>query len=389
MSGRQRVLCYVCFVLLFLTLNRRSYQGYFQADDLDTLSWAPRLAPTRYLKAALSPRLQENKFRPVGHFFFYVGGSLFGFDFPKWAGLVQAIHLLNVMLLWLVIRQLGAAPVAAMTACLFWGLHMALFDAFWKPMYIFDVLCASFSLLAILFYRCEHWIGSFASFWLAYKAKELAVMLPLVLLASEYYFGAGSWKRRAIHLAPFFLVSLSFGLQAVLTSPHRNDAYTFRLTSHALKKTSAYYAGRVFLVPYLGFAVLLAGVVWRRKLIRFGSTAAVSSGQNFLRLLLCAFSGVGDAGSRDRRNSASGGAGFGIASLGAARSFSFPAAEKRDSRAGCGHPGVGGCSAAGRRICAHTSNGDLCGPDSRLRRMGRTGSDPLRFWRWPGCLFRQ
>ena len=74
-------------------------------------------------------------------------------------------------------------------------------------------------------------------------------MLPLALLAAEYYFGTGSWKRRLIRLAPFFLVSMSFGLQAVLTSPRHNDAYTFRLTSHALRKTSAYYAGRIFLAP--------------------------------------------------------------------------------------------------------------------------------------------
>lgn len=137
-------------------------------------------------------------------------------------------------------------------------------------MYVFDVLCASFSLLAILFYRRKRWIASFVCFWLAYKSKELAVMLPLALLASEYYFGAGPWKRRLMHVALFFLVSLSFGAQAVLTSPHHNDAYTSRLTSRALKKTGVYYAGRMFLVPYFGFAVPLIPIIWRRKVIRFG-----------------------------------------------------------------------------------------------------------------------
>jgi hypothetical protein len=264
------VLCYVCFVLLFLTLNRAAYQGYFQADELDTMSWAPQVGCIEYLKAVLSPQFQQNNFRPVGHFLFYAGGRLFGFDFAKWAGLAQGIHLLNVMLLWLVIRRLGGSPAAAAAGCLFWGLHMALFDAFWKPMYIFDVVCATFSLSAILLYRSERWIASFVCFWLAYKAKELAVMLPLALLASEYYFGTGPWKRRLIRLAPFFLASLSFGLQAVFTSPHHNDAYTFRFTLDALKNTGFYYAGRIFLVPYLGFSVVLAGIVWRRKLIRVG-----------------------------------------------------------------------------------------------------------------------
>ena len=150
MSGREGVLCYVCFVLLFLTLNREAYRGYFQADELDAMSWAPRIEGA-YLKAVLSPRFQPNNFRPAGHFFFYAGGRLFGFDCPKWVGLTRGFHLLNVMLLWLVIRRLRGAPAAAAAGCLFWGLHMALFDAFWKPMYLFDALCATFSLLATLF----------------------------------------------------------------------------------------------------------------------------------------------------------------------------------------------------------------------------------------------
>ena len=96
--------------------------------------------------------------------------------------MLQAFHLLNVWLLWLVARRLGAPPFAAAAACLFFGLHMALFDDFWKPMYIFDVLCATFCLLSLWCYASERWVLSFAAFWLAYKSKELAVMLPAVLL---------------------------------------------------------------------------------------------------------------------------------------------------------------------------------------------------------------
>ena len=180
--------------------------------------------------------------------------------------MIHAFHLLNVWLLWLVARRLGRRPVAAAAACLFFGLHMALFDDFWKPMYVFDVLCATFCLLSLWCYARERWVLSFAAFWLAYKSKELAVMLPVVLAAYELWFGKRRWKP----LVPFFLTSLSFGLQGMWGNPNKDNDYTFRFTAEALAKTSVFYAGRVFLLPYLGFAVPVFALVARNRRTWFG-----------------------------------------------------------------------------------------------------------------------
>jgi hypothetical protein len=176
---------------------------------------------------------------------------------------------LNVWLVWLVARRLGAPPFAVAAACLFFGLHMALFDDFWKPMYIFDVLCAGFCLLSVWCYASERWLLSLVAFWLAYKSKELAVMLPVVLLAYEMWFGKRRWKP----LAPFFLVSLSFGVQGILGNPNRDNDYTFRFTAGALAKTSVFYAGRVFLIPYLGFVIPAFALVARNRRTWFGLAA--------------------------------------------------------------------------------------------------------------------
>jgi hypothetical protein len=187
----------------------------------------------------------------VGHYYFHAVEELAGLDFPVYVAVLHAFHLLNVWLLWLLARRLGATAFATAAACLFFGLHMALFDNFWKPMYVFDVLCATFCLLSLWCYASERWVLSFAAFWLAYKSKELAVMLPVVLLAFEIWFGKRRWKP----LAPFFLTSLSFGVQGILGNPNRDNDYTFRFTAAALATTSVFYAGRVFLIPYLGFVV--------------------------------------------------------------------------------------------------------------------------------------
>jgi hypothetical protein len=137
------------------------------------------------------------------------------------------------------------------------------FEAVWKPAYIFDILCTTFCLLSLLSYVRGRWIVSFLCFWLAYKAKELAVMLPFVLAAYELWYGAKRWKP----LAPFFVVSCWFALQALILSPNTgaDNPYAFQFTLGALAVTSAFYAGRMLLVPYLGFAVPDRRVVQRQS----------------------------------------------------------------------------------------------------------------------------
>lgn len=261
MSKRAGILLFLLLAALFLLVNRGAYRGYFQDDEIDNLSWAPSLPAVDYLETALSARFQENNFRPVGHFYFYAAGRALQLEFPGYVAPIHLLHLFNVWLIWLLARRLGAKPFASAAACLFFAFHMALFDAVWKPMYVFDVLCATFCLLSLLFYAHGRWIWSFVAFWLAYKSKELAVMLPLALACYELWFG----QRRWVRLAPFFLVSFSFGLQGMLSHSNRNNDYTFRFTPAALATTSAFYASRVFLVPWLGLVLPAAAVVWRNR----------------------------------------------------------------------------------------------------------------------------
>ena len=266
MSKRRGVVLFVALAALFLAANRGAYRGYFQDDELDTLSWARYGAFTDYLKGAASPVFQENNFRPAGHFYFHEAEYLFGLDFPKYVAVIHLFHLLNVWLVWALARRLGASTVAAGAGAVLFAFHMALFDAVWKPMYVFDVLCATFCLVSLLLYAQGRWAWSFVSFWLAYKAKELAVMLPVVLGCYELWFGGWRWKR----LIPFFAVSLSFGLQGLLMNPNKDNEYTFRFTAVALAKTSVFYAGLVFLVPYLGFVLPLGLAVHRNRRVWFG-----------------------------------------------------------------------------------------------------------------------
>jgi hypothetical protein len=263
--------------LSFIALNFRAYNGFFQDDELDSLSWSPSRHLSEYLIAFLKPTFDASNFRPAGHIYYLLMGRAFGLDFPPYVTPLFVIHLINGALLFLLLRKISVGRWAALAGTAFFTLSASAFDAYWKPMYVFDLLCATFSLASILLYACRRRILSFIAFWSAYKAKELAVMLPLILLAYEYWLGS----RRYRALIPFFAASLSFGAQGILFNPNKDNEYTFRFTPVALLATVPFYAGRFLLIPFSGFALL--GLAWLRdRRVWFGLVAGLA----FLFVLL-------------------------------------------------------------------------------------------------------
>jgi len=166
---------------LFLIANRASYKGYFQDDELNNISWTRDMPALEYGKAVLTPRFFTNNFRPVGHYYYREMSLRYGLDFPKYLPLMHFAHILNFWLVWLLARRLGLAPLAASLGTLFFAFNMAVFEVYWKPMYVFDLFCTTFALACILLYARRQYVLSFCAFWLAYKSKELAVMIPETL----------------------------------------------------------------------------------------------------------------------------------------------------------------------------------------------------------------
>ncbi len=217
----------------------------------------------------LKPTFDVANFRPVGHAYFAIMGRAFGLDYPPYMTPILAIHLINAMLLWLLLRKLEIEGWTALAATAFFALSATALDAYWKPMYVYDLLCSTFSLACILLFAWRRWILAFLAFWCAYKAKEPAVFLPAVLLAWEYWWG----KRRFAVLIPFFLVGLSFGLQGLILNPNQDNEYTFRFTLAALSATIPFYSERFLFFPFSGFALLPLALVRDRR-IWFGLFAA-------------------------------------------------------------------------------------------------------------------
>ena len=141
MSRRAGWALTIAAIAIFLLLNRAAYKGYFQDDDLDTLGWAGALPASEFLGYLITLRLSPTNFRPVGAFYYHALETAFGLDFPKYVIVLHGLHLLNIWLVWLLARKLGIGPWGAATGAFFFGFHAVLMDAWWKPMYVFDVFC--------------------------------------------------------------------------------------------------------------------------------------------------------------------------------------------------------------------------------------------------------
>lgn len=250
------------FVLVFLFVNRGSYHGYFQADDLDNMTWAPKLRVADYLEPIWKFRYEKSNFRPAGHFYYHAVLPFAGLDFARFLAPLHVLNCLNALLLWLSLRQLRFDRWAASAGTVLFGLHYALFDAFWKPMFVFDVLCASFLLATFLLYTRGHWIVALLTFYLAYRAKELAIFFPVVLLAYEWLFAGRRWKP----LVPYFALSAWFGAQAMLyqryLAQHLSESsYRLSVGLPGLAKAVMFYAKHAGLVSFGGLLLLV--LLWR------------------------------------------------------------------------------------------------------------------------------
>jgi hypothetical protein len=151
---------------------------------------------------------------------------------------------------------------------------MAVFDIYWRPMYVYDLLCGTFCLLALLFWLGDRWILSLLSFWLAYRSKEIAVMLPVALAAYELLLG----KRRWLRLAPFFAISIWFGARGLFLAAHLNSAYTMHFQPGDLAKSVLFYSSRIFLAPpvaalFLLLVPVLIALLTHDRVIWFGLIA--------------------------------------------------------------------------------------------------------------------
>lgn len=264
---------------IFFALNKAAYQSYFSDDDLSNLAifetWWSLIKDN--FTAALIP-----VFRPFGAVYYKAMGPIAGLHFAAYVATLQTFHVATGLLLWLFLRRLNFPPVPAAAGAAFFILHMSTLPAYWKPMYVFDILCGLWVILSLLFYQRGRFLLSFLCAWLAFKSKEMELMLPLALLAYEWLIArelnpANSeipaikgnqirWKP----LIPFFLMSLSFGLQSLMMPKGPETGYTMHLNAATIWSGAAYYGGKLLYAPLSGLIVSIGLLILRKPIVTWG-----------------------------------------------------------------------------------------------------------------------
>lgn len=246
---------------MFAVANRGAYRSYFQADSIDNLAFARSLDLRDILQPLIVPKVFFDNFRPVGVLFFRWMGAAFGLWFPPYVAALQILHIANAGLLVWMLRRLQLPLLASAAGALFFTVHMALFSVHWDPMYVFDLLCGSLCLLSLIAYVDGRWIVSFLLYWLAYRAKENAIMLPAVFAAYELLLGGCRWKR----LIPFFALAIVLGVQALVNNASRQTAYTLHFDPASIGQCIAFYSSQLLLIPFAGFTLLLIPFLTRDR----------------------------------------------------------------------------------------------------------------------------
>lgn len=271
MSFWRGLLLWLALAALFVVVNLSAYRGFFMDDDLDNLPWTRDTRSAVWIKGITSFRYSPQNFRPAGHYFYRFMSRAVELDFKYWVAALHLLHLINVWLLWLLLRKLGVNLWGAAAGALFFAIHAAAFDAYYKVMFVFDVTVTFWILVTFLVYLRGQWLLALIPFWFAYKSKELAVTLPAVLLLYEFLLGEKRWKR----VIPFAALAASFTVQAALTNRGTDNTYTLRFTREAFWECLQFYASSVFLIPFAGFLLAPLALFVKDRRVRFGIISSV------------------------------------------------------------------------------------------------------------------
>src|SRR5262245_19461609 len=131
----------------------RSFSGYFDYDDIQILSWTHLNPPILFLQHIFNfEALRTSElYRPAGALVFSICYQLFGPNFCAFHLVANLIHLFNIFGIYLLIQKIVLEKHCALLGCFVFTFHVATLEIYWF-FYIYDLLCASFLILTLIFY---------------------------------------------------------------------------------------------------------------------------------------------------------------------------------------------------------------------------------------------
>jgi hypothetical protein len=293
-GGGLRLKIAFAFLLLayFLYFNWEGLWAHFAADDMMNMAEYARVPPLRHILHQFMPWRGFN--RPLGAAYYVPLLHLFGLNPLAYHAVLLSILAGNLWLLYAFARAIGCGELQAGLAALFAAYHAGLSVLYYNTAFIYDVLCFSFYMAAFVYYARVRASGRVARsretavFLLLYlcslNAKEMALTMPIMLLAYEWYYQRPAWRRwrdglewlrgpgRIVFLAGLlnlvYLYGKAFGPDPIMALPAYRPVFSLRRL-FAFEKRALYdlslFSGPFGWKGVVAVWLALLYLAWRRK----------------------------------------------------------------------------------------------------------------------------
>lgn len=245
-------------------------------DDIMNLNfaWTP---PWQELAVSLLVPF-THFYRPAGALLYRLVFDAFGLNFVAFRITVYLLLATNIYLVSrLACRLSGSREIGALSALLF-AFHGRMDGIYRNNGTLYDVLCATFSLLTLLYYvsvrqrgetiRGWRWVAFLALFITAINAKEMAGALPILLLVYEWLWCRPSSMRQGVRNAmPAMVTGILTALAAYSrTAPGSvmsgNTDYGMTFSAQQFMSHSAKLTSEMLYLNEPGLSGTQVGIIW-------------------------------------------------------------------------------------------------------------------------------
>jgi len=253
----------------FLFFTGRSAAFYFDDDDMLNLYMAWHQPLGELVRSAVE--YWSAAYRPLGALFYRTVFAAAGFHPLPFRIVCLTIGAANIGLCFWFIRLVTGSLRTAALACLIFAYQPRLIEIWYRTATVYDLLCFTFVYTAACLYIDARRRGVLPggaraaaiaiSYVCALDMKEVAVALPVILLAYELLFARGAWKRLwLIALLVVMTLPYVYGKTHGASELARNPLYAQQFTWSRFAESWTIYLQYLLVAdgirPWVSLAVL-------------------------------------------------------------------------------------------------------------------------------------
>ena len=262
-----RYVLIACIALLLLATFRLYTFAYFWIDDFNNLYWTQLSTLNDLVGQLVSPSAKY--FRPAGMLTYWMALHFFGLDAFPYHILMWAIHSLNVLLVYILLKHLVGSRAGAAVGAMLFAFPPPISEVFFSFGTIFELQGLTLFLCGMILWTTGRrslpsTLLATVIFLLALKTKEMAITLPVIWVMQDVLARRPFSWRASIHALLPLSIGVWFGIGRMLAmrGTAADHAYFMDLSSIVLGGGFGYYFNTLFQTDFrwqvwsIGFVVV-------------------------------------------------------------------------------------------------------------------------------------